>query len=137
MSKEKKSPKRSTSRSDVKGVTWLTINGKEFAIITATAKKKFNVSESEIVMSLGNGKYVHSYSLSRDDLYKAAGYDTSKIDFAVPISWSRLPEIKKRYDKGDRAVWSYEKFKFGAPVWDSEAKRKLKVIILKRLAVRR
>lgn len=122
---------------DNKGVTWITVNGVQFAVITSAAKKKFKIPDNEIVLSLGGGKYVHHYLLNRGDLYKAAGYNARKIDFGVPISWLRLPEIQEKYDKGDQAVWSYDKARHGAPVWDSEAKRRLKLLIKRRLAARR
>jgi len=122
---------------DTKGVTWITVNGIQFTVITSAAKKKFHIPDNEIVLSLGGGKYVQHTRLNRDELYKAAGYDVKKIDFGYPIGWARLPEIKKRIDKGDRPVWSYETVRHGAPVWDSEAKRKLKAIINRRLAARK
>lgn len=66
---------------------------------------------------------------SRGELYRAAGYDTNKIDFAVPQPWiDENPEVKARWRK-ERAVWSYEDDHWGKPVWDSEAWKRLRKIM--------
>jgi hypothetical protein len=136
--KLKKSPvKRSTKRTDGDGLTYLTVNGEQICVVTAAARRKYDLDPRDLRIPLGSGKYMYEQFMNRDKLYKAAGYDVSKIDFAYPVTWARLPEIKKRLDKGDRPVWSYEKDRYGAPVWDSEARRKLKAIINRRLAARK
>jgi hypothetical protein len=58
---------------------------------------------------------------NRDVLYRAAGYDTNKIDFAVPVEWRNQPEVADQITFGDLPAWSYEvDTLMGAPVWDSE-----------------
>jgi len=117
------------------GVIELIVNGVPVTIVTRAAIKKHSIRSDEVKFLFGN-RYLYTTSgFSRGDLFDAAGYNTNKIDFAVPQSWATQPQIKAKYAKGDRAVWSYEKDKYGGdPVWDSEAWRKLKVIIKRRLA---
>lgn len=115
------------------GVTELIINTVPVTIVTKAAIRKHGLKAGELKWLTGN-KYLYTLSFNRDDLFTAAGYNTNKIDFAVPQSWAELPKIRSRYAKGDRACWSYEQNKYaGDPVWDSDAWRKLRVIIKRRL----
>lgn len=115
------------------GVTELIINTVPITIVTKVAIRNNDLRSDELKWLFGN-RYLYSPMFSREKLYTAAGYNTNKIDFAVPQSWATSPEIKAKYAKGDRACWSYEQNKYaGDPVWDSDAWRKLRVIIKRRL----
>jgi len=68
---------------------------------------------------------------NRDVLYRAAGYNVNKIDFAVPVEWQVQPDVTARIEFGDRPAWSYETdTMMGAPVWDSEMYRRLNEMII-------
>ena len=68
---------------------------------------------------------------NRDVLYRAAGYNVNKIDFAVPVEWQVQPDVTARIEFGDRPTWSYETdTMMGAPVWDSEMYRRLNEMII-------
>lgn len=63
---------------------------------------------------------------NRDVLYRAAGYNVNKIDFAVPVEWQVQPDVTARIEFGDCPAWSYEvDALMGAPVWDSEMYQRL------------
>ena len=115
------------------GITELIVNGVPIVIVTKAAIRKNDLRPDELKWLFG-GRYLYTISFNRGKLFQAAGYDTNKIDFAVPQSWSSHPKIKAKYAKGDRACWSYERNKYaGDPVWDSEAWRKLRAIVKRRM----
>jgi len=116
------------------GVRILTMNGVRLYIVNKQAATEANLKDHDLI-PLGGGKYAHTLGLTRDKLYRAAGYDVNKIDFAVPQPWYDLPENRARRKKGDRAVWSYagRRNTFGKPIWDSEALKRLKTRINQRL----
>jgi len=130
--------KRSRTRTQIApGVTELIVNGVRITVVTRAGIRKHDLAADEIKWLFG-GTYLYSPSFYRGKLYDAAGYDINKIDFAVPQSWASQPQIKAKYAKGDRAVWSYEKKNaYGKPVWDSEAWRKLRVIIKRRISTKK
>jgi hypothetical protein len=67
----------------------------------------------------------------REQLYRAAGYNVTKIDFAVPIAWRRQPLVASRIEFGDCPAWSYETDTLmGSPIWDSEMYQRLNEIII-------
>jgi len=112
----------------------LTINGVDMDIVTRAGIDYYQLKPEDLI-PIGGGKYIHGY-LNRDDLYRAAGYDTNKIDFAVPQDWYDLPENRAKRMRGDRAVWSYAGHvnrNFGGPIWDSEMKARLKRRVNERL----
>jgi hypothetical protein len=103
---------------DINGIS-LTIVDQEFI-----NKYKIIIEKCQYRLEpLENGIFVLLTDLTTKKLFTAAGYDLSKIDFAVPQNWLNQPDIHTRfYDKNDPAVWSYEKDPiFGSPVWSSEA----------------
>ena len=115
------------------GVTELIINTVPVTIVTKAAIREYSLKPDKLKWLTGN-KYLYTLTFDRGKLFTVAGYNTNKIDFAVPQSWAELPKIRSRYAKGDRACWSYEQNKYaGDPVWDSDAWRKLRVIIKRRL----
>ncbi len=127
--------KRTERYKDIPGLRLITMNGVRLDIVTKKAADEYLLKPEELI-PLGRGKYLYvGGGFTRDKLYKAAGYDTNKIDFAVPQPWYDLPENRARRQKGDRAVWSYagRRNTFGKPIWDSEALKRLKTRINQRL----
>lgn len=132
--------KRTERYKDIPGLRTITMNGVRLDIVTKKAADEYLLKPEELI-PLGRGKYLYVAGgfarggFTRDKLYKAAGYDTNKIDFAVPQPWYDLPENRARRQKGDRAVWSYagRRNTFGKPIWDSEALKRLKTRINQRL----
>lgn len=122
------------------GVHKMVVNGVNLTIVSRNSMAKQTLNNEDF-RPLGGGKYLYTASFGREKLYKAAGYDLNKIDFAVPQSWLNEPANHKRFYGGrDRAVWSYESKnnRFGGgPVWDTEAWRKLKAIVKRRTATTR
>ena len=115
------------------GFIVITLNGVTLDIVTKKAAEEALLPPRELI-SLGGGKYLYPPSGNRADLYKAAGYEVKKIDFAVPQPWYDHPENRARQQKGDQAVWSYAgKGSFGKPIWDSEMLKRLKTRINQRL----
>lgn len=113
----------------------VTLNGVTMDIVTRAGIDYYALKQKDLI-PIGGGKYIHGY-LNRDDLYRAAGYDLNKIDFSVPQEWFMQPENRARYQKGDRAVWSYAGYKnriFGKPIWDSEMKARMKRKLTQRLS---
>lgn len=118
------------------GVDSMTVNGVYLNVYTKRAIDARMLPVDDI-HALGGGRYIYTGNFNREKLYEAAGFNTRKIDFAVPQGWLNQPENSERYYiKGDRAVWSYEDG-YGQPVWDSEAWKKLGAIIKQRLAKRK
>lgn len=121
------------------GVHRMVVNGVNLVIVSRNSLAKQTLNPDDLY-SLGGGKYLYTETLGREKLYKAAGYDTNKIDFAVPQGWLEIKQNWDRFYGGDRAVWSYEgkKNRFGGnPVWDSDARKKLRAIINRRIATKR
>lgn len=110
----------------------VTMNGLKFEIVSKTVADQLGLRQDEL-LSLGRGRYAYIGNRNREELYKAAGYNTAKIDFAVPQGWMNLPEIQSRYKRGDSAVWSYAARSYGGPVWDSEMLKRLRTRINQRL----
>ena len=122
-----------------KGVyTELTLRGVDFNVVSNAVAYKLGLTKKDLLpLDSRHGLYI--FGTSREDMYRAAGYNVHKIDFAVPQSWLNQPEVHKRFYGGDRAVWSYEgKRNFaGKPIWDSEMKARLKKQVLARLKARK
>jgi hypothetical protein len=77
-------------------------------------------------ISIGNDYFANTH-MGRETLYRAAGYDVGKIDFAVPQGWLEQPDVRAKIATGDRPVWSYEgdAGTFGMPIWDSEMRQRV------------
>ena len=72
----------------------------------------------------GTGLFI-SASLSRGQLYELAGYNVSKIDFAVP---------QEVYNKNTPSVWSYEDGGiFGKQIFDHEARKRFVEVVVQRI----
>ena len=104
-----------------------TLNGIEIDLLTRTTAKKLFLKKEELV-HVGGGWYAYTANLNREKIFKAAGYDVSKIDFAVPQDWLNAPVNRERYRAGDRAAWYYggRDRVFGEAIWDSEAWKKIR-----------
>lgn len=113
----------------------MTLHGVDFHVFTKNQLEQYEHSLGEL-LPLGGQKYLSLMNKSRGNLYRAAGYNENKIDFAVPQSWLELPENRTRFYGGDRAVWSYEGKGYGKPIWDSEMKARLKRQVNARLKKR-
>lgn len=102
----------------------VTLNGVSFEVLTLDEMQKYEPDE---VLDL---PAIHRFAVldgkDRDVLYRAAGYDVNKIDFAVPVEWQTQPSIMSRITFGDRPAWSYKgDTLMGSPVWDSEMYQRL------------
>jgi len=101
------------------------INGVSLTIVDEEFKEKYEniIKKCQYhVEPLGDNTFLLLADLTQKKLFQAAGYNLSKIDFAVPQGWVNQPEIHKRfYEQHDPAVWSYENNQFGTPVWSSDA----------------
>ena len=132
------------TRSNTRGEVLMTVNGVNLELFTLAAIKADRDLLDEwkrhpnSFTSMGNGWYWFSYNCNRDVVYRAAGYDMHKIDFGFPIGWARQEPQRSRLQKGDQVVWSYigKGNNMGRPLWDSEALRKVKGIVKRRLATR-
>lgn len=105
------------------------VNGVSFDLLTSDEVDEYELDE---VLDLPP---IHRFAVldgkDRDVLYRAAGYDVNKIDFAVPVEWQVQPDVMSRIGFGDRPVWSYETDTLmGSPVWDSEMYERLTARIL-------
>ncbi|MDD5419605.1 MAG: hypothetical protein PHV57_07135 [Methanomicrobiaceae archaeon] len=120
------------------GLEELTLNGVNLMLVLPSAFDKYMIPDRHVLKIPGTKRWVYLPGLSRDKMYRAAGYDWNKIDPATPQSWFDLPENRARRAAGDRAVWSYEgKGNLGGrPVWDSEMKARLFAAIKRRLKAR-
>ena len=121
------------------GIYEMTVNGVHITLLSRKGVSDNTLRRDEI-KAVGNGKYIYTPEIDRTKLYRAAGYDTNKIDFAVPQSWLNEPANKRKWQSGDRAVWSYEGTRYrmsGRPIFDSQAWKKLAGIIKRRSAVGR
>jgi hypothetical protein len=103
----------------------VTVNGVSFDLAT-----RADVNEHCIVKTLTLPGYPWGAVLDgkrRDTLYRAAGYDVNKIDFAVPVDWQRSPNVMERLTNLDRPAWTYEDGSMcGSPIWDSEMYARLR-----------
>src|SRR5690606_4558355 len=105
------------------------VNGVSFDLLTSDEVDEYELDE---VLDLPP---IHRFAVldgkDRDVLYRAAGYDVNKIDFAVPVEWQVQPDVMSRIAFGDRPVGSYEAVSLmGPPVWDSEMYERLTARIL-------
>jgi hypothetical protein len=95
------------------------INGVCFELLTSDEVEEYEPDETLDLPAIR--RFAVLDGKDRDVLYRAAGYDVNKIDFAVPVEWQVQPDVMSRIAFGDRPVWSYETdTMMGSPVWDSE-----------------
>jgi hypothetical protein len=100
------------------------VNGICFELLTSDEVDEYEPDETLDLPAIR--RFAVLDGKDRDQLYRAAGYDVNKIDFAVPVEWQTQPSIVSRIAFGDRPVWSYEvDAMMGAPVWDSEMYQRL------------
>lgn len=100
------------------------VNGVSFDLLTSDEVDEYEPDETLDLPAIR--RFVVLDGKDRDQLYRAAGYDVNKIDFAVPIEWQCRSEPLSRIAFGDCPAWSYEvDALMGAPVWDSEMYQRL------------
>lgn len=105
-----------------------TINGVEFTVLSSKSARFNRISKDNLIHLHGHF-YLYVGNVNWEQMYRAAGYDTSKLDFAYPADWADQPAIRARIRGGDKPAWYYGSRKgriFGEPVWRSQVIRKIK-----------
>lgn len=105
----------------------IVLNGVKIEVLTHAQLQEFHIKKTDTLWKAGS-KYLYVEGMNWRDLYRAAGYDSNKLDMAYPARWRDAdPKVDARFRAGDHASWYYGgKHKMlGEPVWTSEVKKKI------------
>lgn len=110
------------------------INGVEFYVVTPAQVIDYHL-QRKAMWKVGTKRLLVD-GKRWDELYRAAGYDTNKLDMAYPAQWrDNNPDVDRRFRNGDYAGWYYGgKHKImGEPAWRSEVQHKIIVLANRKL----
>jgi len=66
--------------------------------------------------------YIMPSDYTKEQVVGGSGEWIHTFDWAIPLDWTREPDVDRRLKTGDWAIWSYAKpfCIFGNPVWGSD-----------------
>jgi hypothetical protein len=96
--------------------------GVTLRVVSAKEVDEDMLTKTELIR-FGRDKFI--VNVSRRDMYKFAGYDMNKLDFAYPQGMWDDPHFNWRLKNEEQLVYYYGRSSWGEPVWDDEMMRRV------------